>query len=238
MDNLAGNKILNPSSEHETKFVINNSAAHIFIKWLQLRCIPDPKYPAGHISSIYYDTKGWRFLREKINSDFLKTKVRVRWYADIDNKESGDVSFLEIKSKVGSRRKKVRIELDYSGKWLSKVDLSDQKLMAIPLQLRSRGIIFPEPLYPVFQISYKRQRFVESITGARICFDYNISAPKVNRRMIGKYNPFRLKHSVFELKGNLTALPDVLHQLTAMGCYKQSFSKYSICYKKIAGVFF
>lgn len=221
------------ASEHEIKFVLKNSSAHYIIQWLQARCLPDPEFPAGIVSSIYYDTWDWRFLREKINSDYLKTKVRVRWYTDIDTEVPDDESYLEVKYKVGSKREKVRIKTRFSGGWLSRVNLDNNKLLTIPHLLRPRGVLISEQLYPVFQISYTRRRFVEPLSNSRLCLDYDIWAPRVNWQMLPRINAFRLRNAVFELKGRITELPDVLHQLTALGCRKQSFSKYLVCYKKI-----
>jgi len=223
---------------HETKFILNNITAKEIIQWLQSRNKPDPEFPAGIISSIYYDTWDWHFLRAKVNSDYLKTKVRIRWYADIDSEEPEDKSFLEVKYKVGSRRKKIRIKTDYSGSWLSSVSLDDQSLLKIPHLLRSHGVVINEHLYPAFQITYKRLRFIEPITGVRLCLDYDIGAPRVNRQMLPRTHPFWLQNAVFELKGKINELPDVLYQLTALGCWKQSFSKYSACYQKIMQVAF
>ena len=90
------------ASEHETKFVLNNSAAGTIIRWLQCRCRLDDRFEAGIVSSIYYDTHKWRFLSEKINSDYLKTKIRLRWYSDIDSGESGDDSFIDSSRVSGS----------------------------------------------------------------------------------------------------------------------------------------
>jgi len=227
-----------PASQHETKFVINNSSVHLIIQWLRCRCLPDREFPAGIVSSIYYDTRDWRFLREKINSDYLKTKVRLRWYADIDSEEPEDKSYLEAKYKVGPKREKVRIKTDFSGKWLSRVGLDNRKLLHIPGFLRSMGVMVGSALCPAFKITYKRLRFVEPTTGARLSVDYDIRAPDVNRRMLPRTNPFGLRSAVFELKGPMRELPDVLGQLTALGCRKQSFSKYSTCYAKIMRITF
>ena len=76
--------------DHEIKLVLPNRAARSLVRWLRSRCWPDPLYPAATVSSIYYDTPDWRLLREKVNSDFLKTKVRLRWYSDIDGAEPQD----------------------------------------------------------------------------------------------------------------------------------------------------
>jgi hypothetical protein len=220
---------------HELKFVINNSKSHQIIEWLRLSCRPDSEFPVGMVSSIYYDTRNWRFLGEKINSDYMKTKVRVRWYSGINNKRPFDASFAEAKFKIGSRREKVRIRTPYSGEWLSNVRLDNPKLLEIPPLLRSKGIVLNEDVYPVFQISYKRLRFVEPYTGSRTCIDYDISAPRVNSYMLPRFNPFMVQTAVFEIKGGLSELPFTLQPLTDLGCRKASFSKYGACYKKIVG---
>ena len=67
-------------SGYETKFVLDQCAEHIVRHWLSRVALPDPHYPANVVSSIYFDTHDWRYLNEKENSDFLKTKVRLRWY--------------------------------------------------------------------------------------------------------------------------------------------------------------
>ena len=228
----------NEAAKHETKFVFNNSIAHLMIQWLSCRCYPDPEFPVGIVSSIYYDTRDWHFLREKINSDYLKTKVRVRWYSDITHKELDNYSFIELKQKIGVTRKKIRIKSDISGRWLSSVDLDSQKLLEIPSLLRTKVQDIPRHIYPVFQISYKRWRFIEHITGARLCVDQDISVPKVNKLIIPMTTPLCLKKGVFELKGKIRELPHMLHQLTALGCRKESFSKYSNCYQQVSTLYF
>jgi len=223
----------NNKNEHEAKFIISNRKSPQVIEWLRCYCIRDAKFPAGTVSSIYYDTWGWRFLSEKLNGDYLKTKVRIRWYSDIHNKKHSEVSFAEAKFKIGNRREKIRIVTPYSGKWISNTRLDNPKLLVIPLLLRSKGIVLDENVFPVYQISYKRMRFIEPYTGVRVCFDYDISAPRVNNYMLPKYNPFRLQTAVFEIKGGICELPYNLHPLTGIGCKKASFSKYSACFQKI-----
>jgi hypothetical protein len=220
-------------TEHETKFVFNNSSSHIIVQWLERRCLRDPKFPQGIVSSLYYDTKDWRFLRDKINSDFLKTKVRVRWYADMDTGDPKGFSFLETKNKIGRRRFKFRTNTGIPASWFSEVDLSNGKLLDIPHLLKSHGIVIHGTLFPAFQINYKRKRFIDPVTGLRLCVDYDINTPRVNGFLLPRSNPFMLRNAVFEMKGRISELPEVLHQLTALGCRKRSFSKYISCYHKI-----
>ncbi|MDY6968856.1 MAG: VTC domain-containing protein [Spirochaetota bacterium] len=223
-------------SVHELKFVINNNKSHQVIEWLKSICKPDNEYSSGCVSSIYYDTRNWSFLGEKINSDYLKTKVRVRWYSDIDYKDHSENSFAEAKFKIGSRRDKIRIKTPFPGEWLCHTQLENQNLIEIPKTLRSIGFVPDQTLYPVFQISYKRMRFIDPFTNSRVCFDYDISAPRVNWFMLPKHNPFILQSAVFEIKGKNSELPFNLHPLTDFGCRKMSFSKFSACYQKIKGV--
>ncbi len=221
------------SSEYETKFVFTNSISYQLIQWLKSACEKDALYPESTVSSIYYDTKDWKYISEKINSDFLKTKVRIRWYSDIDDKVQLDYSYVEAKFKIGSQREKVRIRTPYTGKWLNSTDLENSTLLHIPNLLGSNGVRIKRNLHPVFQITYKRLRFIDTYSGSRICMDYDISAPRVNGYMMSRMNPFKLNMAVFELKGKVQELPVSLKPLIFFGCRKASFSKYQACYQKI-----
>lgn len=225
--------------EHETKYIFHNTSAASLIRWLQLRCVDDPRFPTGIISSIYYDTKDWLLLHEKLNSDYYKTKFRVRWYEALGNEEHPDRSFVEIKYKIGATREKIRFESKYSGKELAAKDLTDPDLLSLQQQARKKGARIPFSLYPAFQIRYKRFRFLEPKTRCRICIDYDIQAPRVNSRMLNCAKPLAvLNTGVVEVKGSIAELPDTLHQLTALGCRKQAFSKYGSCYSTLTGIFF
>jgi len=218
-----------PQGEHETKYVLPNLRAGAALKWLTARCRPDPEYPEGIVSSIYYDTRDWRFLNEKVNSDYFKTKARLRWYSDMDGKPLGN-SFMEAKFRTGSRRRKVRVATTYTGSWLSTVPLNAPMLRSIPEILRPESVLLPAALLPAFVVRYRRHRFIEPTTGARIALDSDIAAPRTNPQMVARTSGSKLREAVFEFKGALTSLPGFLHQLTALGCHKTSFSKYSLCY--------
>lgn len=219
--------------EHEVKYVFSNHWVTPVVRWLQHICRIDPEYPHNIVSSIYYDTKDWRFLQEKVNSDYLKTKLRVRWYCEPDNRVSPGAAFIELKSKVGAPRTKFRMKAPYASQWFADTPLEDQQLLEIPQLLRSQGVFLESPVFPAFIVQYERYRFIEGISGARVCVDCNISAPKVNSYMLPESHPLPIQTAVLEIKGHLEGLPNVLSQLTAFGCRKSSFSKYSACYQKI-----
>jgi hypothetical protein len=86
---------------HEIKYILPNQAAAPVANWLRARCRPDPDHPEGLISSVYYDSHDLRLLREKINSDFAKTKVRLRWYLDSGSGAIEGPAYLEKRKSSG-----------------------------------------------------------------------------------------------------------------------------------------
>jgi len=219
--------------EHETKFILPNNRSHIIISWLKKRCLPDPEFFRGKVSSIYYDTRDWVYLGEKINSDYLKTKIRLRWYSDSKTDTLFPPTFLEIKSKIGSARKKIRIETGIDSSEIARLPLNNFKFLSLPNLAKERGIFFKATLFPTFQLNYDRHRFVDPITGSRLCVDRDIHVSRINPTMINRMNPAFLNEGVFELKGKNGELPDWLHQLTSLGCRRGAFSKYSCCYQQL-----
>ena len=222
--------------EYETKFILNNSAAYTILTWLKGRCYPDRKYPEGIVNSIYYDTRGWSYLYEKINSDYLKSKIRLRWYSDIHTARPVGNAFLEMKNRVGYTRKKIRIKTELTGELCEKSQLESKDLTDVPYQLYDHNVLYGKHLLPVFQISYKRYRFIDPLTQCRINLDFDISAPRVNKMILKSGASTIINKAVFEIKGDDTILTESLFQLTALGCKKESFSKYSTCYEKLLGL--
>jgi hypothetical protein len=219
--------------ERELKFVLHQTRVPKFLSWLSLRCEPDPLYPAGTVSSVYYDNPRWCSLSEKRNSDYLKAKFRLRWYADLNNERHGRTSFLEAKHKIGSRRLKVRIEIDWSGVRLAATPLESRLYLSFLDLFRERGIRLPSQLLPALQIDYKRRRFRDPVSGGRLCIDYDIHASRVNPLLLARCHTMPLATAVCEYKGDVEDLPASLYPLTAMGCRRASFSKYSACYRNV-----
>lgn len=225
-------------AEHELKYVIANHRAKIIAGWLLKKCRPDPLYAAGRVSSIYFDTRQWNHLDEKLNSDYLKTKVRIRWYSDYASRKVLPGAFLEAKFKIGSRRKKVRIPLDTDSEWLATVALEKPILSSLLRPLAAAGIIVQNQLLPAFQVNYTRRRFIDPLTGARLCVDWDIHAGRVNPLMVPHRNTKVLPDAVVEVKDKREILPDWLHQITALGGRKDAFSKYSQCYLQLQKTFY
>jgi len=216
---------------HEHKFTIDARQADAVRRWLRSLCPPDPLFPHGIVNSFYFDTPALDHLLEKINSDYFKTKVRLRWY-DVENRPASS-AFLEAKFRVGSRRHKARVEVPFEGAWLSRVPLEDPALRLIPERLRELGVPVAPALRPVLWIRYRRDRFVDPITRARISLDTHITVPGVNHELFDRASPLPLAAAVVEIKGRATDVPDALRRLTGLGGRKTSFSKYLACYHHV-----
>lgn len=218
---------------HELKFIIHNTRANDIIAWIDRFCEPDPEFPRGTVSSIYYDTMNWAYLNEKLNSYYLKKKVRLRWYSDLNYDNHEKVTFLEVKYKIGGRREKIRVDTDFTGSELAQMPLESGELINVLNLFRTKDVVITEKIFPAFQISYRRYRYIDPYTGSRICFDCDISAPRTNRIMMPYLCSEKLQTAVFEIKGPESELPSSLYPLTDMGLKKSAFSKYSACYQKL-----
>ncbi len=223
-------------AEHETKFSFPAYRADNIIKWLRCRCKDDGEFPQGIISSVYYDTIDWNFLQEKLNSDFLKTKYRLRWYQNIDSLEYSPEAYFEKKNKIGHSRQKKRIVFPMNEAIKNSSYLNGEFFTQLPLQLCSTEIVPTRSILPVFEIRYHRYRFVDTFSDARLAVDYGIHIPRINPFMMKKHRKDPLSMGVFEYKSSHQNLPDWLHGVSFFGCKKDSFSKYSNCYEHSIGM--
>jgi hypothetical protein len=216
-------------AEHELKYALATTRVPAVLAWLHGVCEADPVFPRGVVSSIYYDERDLGLLFEKLNSDFLKTKVRLRWYADPATPEEGGPAFLEAKFRCGAIRDKVRVPTEFRGSWLSRLPLDDPRLVEIPRRLRGLGCLVSSSLVPVITIRYERHRFIEPASRARVSLDFDIHVVGVNHAVVPSVAPVALRTAVMEIKGPFDEAPPALAGLTAFGSRRASFSKYGVC---------
>jgi SPX domain protein involved in polyphosphate accumulation len=86
---------------HEAKFTLYGSAVPNVMALMQERLSEDDAFPTARISSLYYDTPDLRFVSDKRNSDYLKQKVRLRWYDNPSTGVTDPDAFFEVKNKNG-----------------------------------------------------------------------------------------------------------------------------------------
>jgi hypothetical protein len=213
--------------QRELKFVLPLPRAGIALQLLTALCQPDASYPAAIVSTIYYDTPDLRLLFEKLDSDYLKTKVRLRWYRSLEGAEGAATAFLEVKSRVGSLRDKARTVVPLAPAWLERADLDDPALVRVVADATTLGVELPGPLLPALLVRYRRYRFVEPVSGTRVSLDYDIEAPRGRRGLFRSGSPAFLQDAVIEVKGESADLPRALRPLAHLGMRRAAFSKYA-----------
>lgn len=216
--------------ERELKFVLPEAQAAGARSLLRALCRPDPRYGAARVSTIYYDTPALQLLGEKLDSDFYKLKVRLRWY------ESPDVeaaSFLELKLRVGALRHKARVATPLRARWLDTASLEDPALIEVVSLAQPLGTPLPMPLMPALLVRYLRHRFIEPVSGARVSLDTGIEAPRARRGLFHAGGGVRLGMAVLEIKGQGDELPRTLRPLAHLDMRRGAFSKYGIAAREV-----
>ena len=217
------------AGERELKFTVPAGRVHLARRRLESLCVRDPEFPSAIVWTIYYDTPAFVSLGEKLNSDYLKRKIRLRWYSDLDGHATGPV-FVEAKMRVGTRRSKARARVPYPAEEIASWDLEDPRLLSLPLLLRDHGILGRGAWQPMMQIRYRRDRFIEPLTPSRVSLDADISASAVNGRFFSTADLSPVATAVLEVKGGAGELPALLRPLLNLGMHKRSFSKFLVVY--------
>jgi VTC domain len=219
-----------PSETIEQKYNFPLGLKSLLQDWLNYSCLPDPEHPVGIIHSIYFDTPDLRHFAEKVNSDYRKCKVRLRWYGDLGTMQPGKEvkAYLEVKNKFGAIRRKGREEVRLPVELL-RGKAYDQPLVQAMAQLAPGAGYDPAGmLLPMADIRYRRLRYVEPKTGARISLDYEICCPRANSTFFPSLTPVYLDKGVLEIKSPhrhlLAAFEPVANHLV-----KRAFSKYYEC---------
>ena len=216
------------AADIEQKFVAGAALTAAAVRWLGLVCKSDPVFPESTVFTVYYDTPALDSLYEKRNSDYLKTKVRLRWY-EVGGRFT-DSAFLEVKTRQGPRRRKHRVTLPFRTDWPTRGSLDVPSLRHVPRRLRTIGLVTTADQRPVLLVRYRRRRFLDPRTGLRVCLDNDIRAPAAGRVAGLAPHPLPLPLAVFELKGPGDQVPEPYRLLTTLGFRKTSFSKYVACH--------
>lgn len=210
---------------HELKWLFPAHAVAALEHFFGAVLRPDPLHREGAVESVYFDTPGLDSLGEKLASDYLKTKVRVRWY------DADGAVFWEIKRRFGTRREKLRGETGFSAAEAGGWSLEDARWLALPAALRAQGHELPPDLRPSVHLRYRRRRFVDPFSGARVALDDRISAPR-RAAWLGGRAGRELPWVVVEVKGSEASLGGPLFSLAALGGRRASFSKYGAVFEQ------
>ncbi len=215
----------------ERKFYIEPQKVELVRGLLNVRCRPDAAFPAEQINSLYFDSDELEQYERSQSGDFLKHKVRLRWYgSEPEMLDMMQTVFLELKSREGFASRKQRLEMKVPTKKLFPPYIEEGVISGNLLtELLARFGYFPvEPLRPVIQISYFRYRYRDIWGEMSIALDCNIRS--VMMRPCGDDGGrLALTGAVLEIKGKSMEVPLPLKKLGALGIGWSRFSKYSAC---------
>lgn len=235
----------------ERKFLCAEGQAEAILAWLEHALLPDPRFPRAVVSSIYFDTPDLAFYREKQDGLFLRSKVRLRWYEDDGAERSLGVErlsgagrsaggeaagdcFLEVKQKEGRVSRKFRIALPRPPVLRDGEPLGDDGIAALGARAGELGCSPPGPLVPVLLVRYRRRRYVDPRSLARLSLDAGIVCTHVNPAFVPGSPPAYLAVTVLEVKGGDGAFRRSLGPLVGR-LAPESFSKYASCLESLLG---
>ncbi|HEY2921119.1 MAG TPA: VTC domain-containing protein [Candidatus Binatia bacterium] len=213
----------------EQKFVFDTTNKDLLLEWLDFHLVRDPAFYFGPVVSLYYDTPSLSFYGQVCDGDFIKTKIRLRWYQTRFAPEQESVTcYLEIKRKYGARRQKQRQQLALETRFLSGDLFSHPAIVDAPNDMPEARATGGGLLVPVLIVQYERFRFVDPRSGARISLDTGVVCSGANAAYIADAAPLVLETDVLEVKGILDGLPGCLLPISRH-LRKRSFSKYAAC---------
>jgi hypothetical protein len=213
--------------DHESKFRLPAAATDLALQLVRTWARPELPHASGVVESIYFDTRALRALAEKSDSDYRKSKLRLRWY------DGGGPVFVELKRRVGTRRVKRRAPLALRGEGLTLARLLAEGGPTPADLARALGEPLAADLMPILHLRYRRERFVAP-DELRLCVDRELEVIAATWLAGGRRVPVRLPGGVLELKGKRRELPPALATLAAFGCRRGSFSKYAACHAALA----
>ncbi len=215
----------------ERKFAIPQANIGFAYTFLRQICRPDKEYPVDRVTSLYFDTADLDQYQKSAAGEFMKKKVRIRWY-DSDIKDRAEVPvYLELKSREGFASSKRRQKFMVPKQSLNQSNLHSGILdkTTIIQTLASFGYFLEKPIKPIILISYQRYRFSEMQTGTRVCLDYDIRASVVAPELGRQTYEVHLQGGVIEVKGPSIELPVTLRYMRLLDVDWSRFSKYGGC---------
>src|SRR5918996_741170 len=192
----------------EQKFVFNAAKKDVLLDWLEFHFERDSSFYFGPIVTLYYDTPSLSLYGQVRNGDYLKTKVRLRWYQKHFPPEQRSVScYMEIKQKCGTRRYKQRQPQTLEPGCLTGDIFSQPAILEAPYELAELHVFARNVLVPILLVEYERFRFIDPVSGSRISLDSRITCSRANSAYLADA-PLAWATDVLEIKGDLDELPD------------------------------
>jgi hypothetical protein len=208
------------SARYEIKFTGLARRADEMEALLRAHCPPDGAHPENVVHSVYYDTHGLAAYGEKADGQYVKTKLRLRWYEPF-----GGAAWLEIKAKRGSLGAKHRKRIACSAP-----PPRDSAALA-QVAREHLGVA----LQPTIWLAYRRLRFVAPDGSARVSLDRDIRVVWASPALPRRERPGALATFVVEVKGDAPEPSASLLGLVGRCARRGAFSKYAACVDRVRG---
>lgn len=230
---------------YEEKFPVSSRQRLELLQELAPVIITDSHGQNGNyqIFSQYFDTPDLQFFQDKVNGEFLKTKVRLRFYRSYEQ-PIWHFPCLEIKQRRGNIVSKHRFKLDL--KLADSILRADRSFDLRELILAScqdaeiRSSLGNKVLVPAVAVFYRRAAFhVRGLEGLRLTFDREIAGLTYGRLCDadGVLTLARAQHQrsseIFEIKSYARPPAFIVERLAALGAVQQSFSKYAFALQSL-----
>jgi hypothetical protein len=213
----------------ERKYLFPAGHAEVIRTWLDHACAPDPRFPVSEVSSIYFDTPELFHFHESRNGEFLRTKVRLRWYTDLTAmaSEAGVRCYLEVKAKQGALSGKRRTEVTIPASVLVDDPFSSERIGDLAAEVFGLGYRGAGMLLPILLIRYRRLRYLDLESHSNISMDTEIRCSMANDAVVQGSYPVWYDVGVLEIKGMNRDACDLLNPI---GSYLTGapFSKYVV----------
>lgn len=221
---------------HELKFPVSAGQLVVLQQLVQGLAMPDRNGCNGcyEVFSQYYDSHDFRFFHDKINGEYIKTKVRLRLYRD-DNRREWHSPGLEVKQRRGNLVTKFRLNLEntqginfLSG---SAPDLRDL-ILSNSHDTCIRDALVSIQLVPAVSLHYTRTAWQFcGIDGMRLTFDTRVNSLPAGMLPLNSLPELPVCSSspggIFEIKSYVPPPQAVIEKLIKLGIRQQSFSKYA-----------
>ncbi len=230
-DNMKRDGSAANSTRFERKFFVPSSKIPFARHILTHCCARDRQYPEGVVNSVYYDTSELEFFCDSDDGNYVRNKVRIRWYDGLEKYNGTAPVYLELKSKNGFAGSKQRNRHLVPTERLSNGAMKDSIIDYTTLrQGLAQFEYFPsECLLPVILISYNRLRFEDMLTGTRVSLDWNIRSRLVSPQLDRQEGELLMQGGVIEIKGQSADIPIALQSIRHLGTDWSRYSKYAAC---------
>ncbi len=223
--------VINVMKRYEYKYILNKEQVEMLVNGLENHMKVD-EYGKTSIASLYYDTPNYRLIRESIDGNDYKEKVRLRSYG---LNKPGKPVYLELKRKAYGIVYKRRVETstdDVNKFFGNEKTFSDGQIGKEITYFRD----YYGELSPACLIIYDRVAYFEPGGDLRLTIDYNPRYRLDDLNLHTSMDGIPLLNegdAVLEIKIQ-ESIPMWLSKiLSDAKIYKNTFSKYGEAYRQV-----